>query len=378
MKPRFPEPKEERAMRIAGMAARMAGPIPGALESGGTTTLLPSDTLEKRMAKMLADAAPQMSPDVAKALAATKARDGHATAEKLARGEIAVADLTDAAVANLESVIRVSDRPAWYVRDDSPLIEATDKNSEFWIVRATAALKKMRSVCSSVGCIVKQQDSLRKPIGTGWLIAERTLVTNAHVAVHLARHKPGSPADDPRGGWRLRPDVTGVVDFTFEHENPKSRSMRIADVLYVESAPAPDIAVFRIEGANGAEFPPVIDLDLEVERATGWPDTYVFAVGHPIVDLQDDANVKTVFGPLDGTKRVAPGQLNEILDESVLAHDCSTTNGSSGSPLIDFGSYRAVGLHYFGKPGERNEAVFLAAVAKHPAVVKSRTQTWGI
>ena len=100
--------------------------------------------------------------------------------------------------------------------------------------------------------------------------------------------------------------------------------------------------------------------------------------GHPVADMQDDANVQTVFGPLDGTKRVAPGQLSEILGTDVLAHDCSTTNGSSGSPLIDFNSYRAVGLHYFGKPGERNEAVFLPAIARHPGILKSASREWGI
>jgi hypothetical protein len=376
VKPRFVESSEERAIRIARMAARMAGPIEGAVESGGETTLLPPDVLEQRMAHRLANAAPDMPDDVAKALAATKAREGHAIAEKLARDEIDVADLSDAALANLESVIRVSDRPSWYVRDDRPQIEPTDRNSEFWIVHATAATKKMRNVCSSVGCIVKEQESVRTPIGTGWLVGELTLVTNAHVADHLARHKAGAPADDWRGGWRLRPDVKGTVDFTFEHENTTSRSIRIVDVLYVESAPAPDIAFFRIE--NARDLPPGIVLDLEAERAAGWPDTYVFAVGHPIADVQDDPNVPTVFGSLDGTKRVAPGQLNRILGNDVLAHDCSTTNGSSGSPLIDFGSYRAVGLHYFGKPGERNEAVFLPAIAKHPGIVKNASQGWGI
>lgn len=352
-------------MRIAGTAARMAGSASGSLESSGRESLLAPDRLADRMGARLAASAPDMSADVVATLAASKAKAGCATAQKLARGEIAPVDLTEDALANLEAVIRVSDRPAWFVRDDFPRIDTetpNDRNREFWITLITPARKKMRSVCSAVGCIMKEQDSKRTPIGTGWLIAEQTLVTNGHVADHLALRKPGVPASDPRGGWRLRPDVTGVVDFVFEHGSCQSSPIRIAQVLYVETAPAPDIAVFRLE-TGGATLPPIIDLDLDRERAEGWAGTFVFAVGHPIADLQDDVNVMTVFGPLDATKRVSPGRIVGILGGDVLAHDCSTTNGSSGSPLVDLGSYKAV---------------FLAALGKHPAIVRSRSKEWGI
>jgi V8-like Glu-specific endopeptidase len=103
----------------------------------------------------------------------------------------------------------------------------------------------------------------------------------------------------------------------------------------------------------------------------------VFAAGHPIKDLQDDKNVLAVFGEIDGTKRFSPGYVLDVLGAEVLAHDCSTTNGSSGSPLVDFASLKAVGLHYYGGPGERNESVLLSAIADHPAIVKSKSGDWG-
>lgn len=368
-------------MRIADTAVRLASGGQSSLESSGNERLSPPEVLEGRIAARLAASAPEVPADVVAALAASKAKDGHATAQQLTRGEKAAVDLTDDALANLEAVIRVSNRPAWFVLDDFPRIDGealNDTNREFWITLITPARKKMRSVCSAVGCIFKEQDSTRTPIGTGWLIAEQTLITNAHVAGHLALLKPGVLAGDPRGGWRLRPDVKGVVDFIFEHGKPQGTHVEITQVLYIETAPAPDIAVFRVQAGGAAVWPPIIELDLDRERPAGWRDTFVFAVGHPAADLQADVNVQTVFGPLDATKRVSPGQVMDILGCDVLAHDCSTTHGSSGSPLVDLASYKAVGLHYFGQPGERNEASFLAALAQHPAIVKSRSGQWGI
>jgi hypothetical protein len=264
------------------------------------------------------------------------------------------------------------------VHDDLPLIDPGDRSGDFWIVQANAVLKRTRAVCAAVGCIAKEQDGRRTAIGTGWLVAERTLVTNAHVAAHLAIHNPALPATDPRGGWRLRPDVAGVVSFAFEHGGDRGLRLSIEQVLYVERATVPDIAVFRLKSPERAVSLPTIDLDLVAARPAGWLETYVFAVGHPLADLQNDQNVAAVFGALDGTKRLSPGQVTAMLDPSAIAHDCSTTNGSSGSPLIDFASCQAIGLHYFGKPGERNEAIFMPALAGHPAIVKSLSRDWGI
>lgn len=304
------------------------------------------------------------------------AQAGHETAVRLARGELRVDDLSDREVSGLEAVISVTDRPAWFVEDNQPDTTSFEA-SGLWIGLATAAETKMTAVCRAVGCIVQDFDGKRQPIGTGWLIGPRTLVTNAHVGVLLARLKPDAPADDPRRGYRLRSDVKGFVDFSFEHAATPPSKVAIEQVLYVEPSQVPDIAVFRL--ANDVSVlggRPKIDLDL-VERPV-YEKANVFTVGHPIVDLQGDPKVATVFGPLDGTKRLSPGKISQILEGNTLAHDCSTTNGSSGSPVIDFGSYQAVGLHYFGKPGERNEAVLFPAIKAHAVIVKNLTQEWGI
>lgn len=382
MSPRFPEDPEQRAARIAGLAARLARRIDAPALEAATAEAAPSpEDLERRIAGRLAGkqasagaagvAAASSGNGVAQAQAQAQARhivgEGLGQARRLAQGDIRAADLSPATLANLEAVIRASGRPAWLVVGDYPSIHAADDTDDFWTVQATGSAGKMIDACRSVGCIFRDGD--RTPIGTGWLIAPRTLVTNAHVAVHLARDKPGV-------GWLLQPGTQGRVDFGFERAGTRGPRLAVTRVLHVEPGGDPDIAVFRVETAAGEEPPPPLAIDLVEQRAAGWAGSLVFTVGHPVADLNDDANVQAVFGPLDATKRVSPGKVTEVLHGCTLAHDCSTTNGSSGSPLIDFATYQAVGLHYFGRPGDRNEAAFLAAIQDHPAIVRSLAQQW--
>ncbi|WP_047602726.1 trypsin-like serine peptidase [Pseudomonas putida] len=375
MKALYPESSEERAKRSADLAKRMARAGEAQVESASQPKMPPVADLATSMAARMGAAAPHLNPDVVAGDASALATLGHTTAVRLAHDQLRYEDLSEREVSSLEAVISVIDRPAWFVEDNFP--DTTSfATSGLWIALATAAENKMVDVCRAVGCILLELDGVREPIGTGWLIGPRTLVTNAHVGVLLARWKPDAPTDDPRRGYRLRRDVKGVVNFFFEHADRPPSDVDVSEVLFVEPSQEPDIAVFRLADAPVLADRKVITLDLDVR--THWANTNVFTVGHPISDLQDDPNVDTVFGPLDGTKRLSPGKVNQVLGGNVLAHDCSTTNGSSGSPLIDFGSYKAVALHYFGKPGERNEAVLFTAINNHTVIVKTLAQEWGV
>lgn len=375
MKARYPQSPEERAKRAADLASRLATAAEAQLESATQPALPSAQELASRMAARMSEAAPAMAPDVAAGTASALAQLGHDTAVRLARAELHVHDLSTAQVSGLEAVISVVDRPAWFVKDNDPDTESFE-SSGLWISLATAATANMLVVCRAVGRICKEIDGKRQSLGTGWLIGTRTLVTNAHVGVHLARHKPGLPADDPRQGYRLRTDVTGFVDFSCEHAGKVSSEVVIKDVLHVENSQVPDIAVFRLAESPVLKDRMAIRPDL-TDRPV-WEKTNVFTVGHPIADLQGDPNVATVFGPLDGTKRLSPGKVHQILGGDTIAHDCSTTNGSSGSPVIDFASYRAVGLHYYGIPGERNEAILFAAIKTHPLIAKLLAKKWDL
>lgn len=295
MKARYPESREERAQRAADFAKCLARASEASLESATQPALPSTDELASRMAARIGAAAPKMATDVVAGTAVALAQAGHDTALKLARAELHVDDLSDKEVSGLEAVISVTDRPAWFVEDNLP-DTASFEASGLWIGLATAAESKLMAVCRAVGCIVLEVDGKRQPIGTGWLIGPRTLVTNAHVGVLLARLKPDAPADDSRRGYRLRSDVKGFVDFSFEHATKPPSEVAIEQVLYVEPSQVPDIAVFRIaDDVSVLGGRPKIDIDL-AERPV-WEKANVFTVGHPVVDLQSDPNVATVFGP---------------------------------------------------------------------------------
>lgn len=367
MKPRFPETPEQRAQRLARLGQRLvaqvgraapAGVMPAAATDATASAAEAEavDRLEHRLAGRLAAARPALAGIPALASARRIVADGLDAAQRLADGTWKPEDLTEPAMANLEAVIRVNDRPAWLVADGH-LVIPPDPVSEFWAVHANDALDALEAACASVGCIFR--DDL--PIGTGWLVGRSTLITNAHVARHLARDKPGV-------GWRLWPGIAGTADFGFERAGARGPRLRVTDVLHVEASGDPDLALFSIEALGAASMPSVCAIEL-ASGPTALPGTLVFTVGHPAADLNGDAdNVHAVFGELDASKRLSPGKVTDVLGGIALAHDCSTTNGSSGGPLFDFVSNRVLGLHYFGRPGERNEAVWLAAIQDHPAL----------
>jgi glutamyl endopeptidase len=373
---RFAESAEERADRLVTIARSM---LPGTGHVEGAGSELPSPCeVQRRIATRLkaADVVGQLPDEAANALARDVAHRGHAAIEQIYRGDVQLHDLDHESIANLEAVIRVVGRPAWYVRQNVPMPDPDielNRDDDFWIVKIGTAGMKLRRTCGCAGVVTLASGGDPRPFGTAWMIGPRTIVTNAHVAKDLAYRASGISPGDARDNWRMRPGITGAVNFAFENGRNSPARFEIEDVLHVETSGVPDVAMFRLrESAAPAPSPIAVDL---ANRAD-WRGLEVFAVGHPIRDLQNDRNVEMVFGALDGTKRFSPGKLVAVVGATVLAHDCSTTNGSSGSPIIDFVSLKAVGLHYFGAPGARNESVLLAAYAEHPAIVKSVTNSW--
>ncbi|WP_439397276.1 trypsin-like serine peptidase [Bradyrhizobium sp. PMVTL-01] len=381
---RFPESAEERAERVIKDIKKLGlGPAAAPREVGELESVAPKSPslqeVERRIEWNLKAASPGAT-ELARAVANKTAREGLDLAASLAGGYVSHHDLNTGQLANLEAVIQVIGRPAWFVEGDAPDTRAATAKDDFWVAYINTAQNAILDICARVGCIMVGSAEPFVPVATGWLIGRNTLVTNAHVAGAVARQNAALAATDARQGWRLRTDRPGVVDFRFEKGGSKHSRFAIDEVLYVEGADKPDLAIFRLkpptaDAAGGMPSPIVMDLKAQ---SNGWAKRNVFVAGHPIKDLTDDQNVFKVFGELDGTKRFSPGCVLELLGTDVLAHDCSTTNGSSGSPLVDFASSKVVGLHYFGRPGARNEAVLLSAIADHPAIVRSQTGEWGI
>jgi hypothetical protein len=71
--------------------------------------------------------------------------------------------------------------------------------------------------------------------------------------------------------------------------------------------------------------------------------------------------VATVFGFEPGKKRCSPGLVRE-LQETQIAHDCSTLAGSAGSPILALETGRVVGVHTGGTAGGSNFGTLISAI----------------
>jgi hypothetical protein len=376
--PKFPEPQERKAARLEARLNRIA---PGGRLTSPDGKSIPISQLEGALQRRPTRFERSSDP-VATAVTQQIIASGIKTIRYVTENGGRLADASPRNLVALESVIDAIRRVSWYVENGDYVVQIRnidDGLDDFWRKAFESERTRVKMVCASVAAIMIDGT----PVGTGWLAAENTLFTNAHVALHLCFRQVGLPPSDPRDRWRLASGRNFAAAFRFEHGNVQRRDehlhVPIVDVLHLETSQSPDLAIFRLEPPGGVSMPQPLGLDLGWNLApNSSSEVTVYTVGHPIQDLQGDAaNVELSFGgPLDGTKRFSPGKIIGKTNADTLAHDCSTTNGSSGSPLVAIGEIKPIALHYFGRPGVRNEAALFSAWATHPAIRLTLSGRW--
>lgn len=194
---------------------------------------------------------------------------------------------------------------------------------------------RIQTVICSVGRI---ETATGQHKGTGFLVADGLLATNRHVLGALTF-----------GADVLAPKVARVV-FKQESGLPNSRE----DIVEVEGVgsihPKLDMVLLRIPrtGRPAVEFAPALPREA----------TRVVTIGYPAEDRYNNPLFLTgVFQGTYGVKRAALGEVLDGTDSPSLYHDCSTTQGNSGSPVFALDSARAVGIHRAGFFMYRNEAI---------------------
>lgn len=177
-------------------------------------------------------------------------------------------------------------------------------------------------------------------IGTGFLVADGLMATNRHVLDVLTY---GSEALGPKTARVVfKQEIDGLND--------------AADIVAIDGVatihPTLDMVLLNVarQGRAIVELEPLSRSDTKAAR--------VAAIGFPADDpLNNPLFLSGVFGGSFGVKRAA---LGEVLDDSatpLLFHDCSTTQGNSGSPIFSLKSGKVVGIHRAGYFMYRNEAV---------------------
>jgi endonuclease G len=282
--------------------------------------------------------------------------------QELASQEGPAVELPDGGL-QTETIVMRTGRPVLAVKNDEAELAFDDADSVVWQSRLLGARQRLVRATQAVGRIEVHGHSLDW-LGTGWLVAPDTIVTNRHVAAEFGR---GSGATFVfRQGLDGAP-MRASIDLLEELGREDSLTFELRKILHIEDAEGPDLAFLRVDQMGGRS--PALPITL-AESAE--PDELVAVIGYPArdsripeVDLMDQ-----IFGNVYNKKRLAPGQVIEPTG-STLTHDCSTLGGNSGSVVLSLDTGQAVGLHFAGRFLQANFAVPSSVVARRLVEVSS-------
>ncbi len=260
------------------------------------------------------------------------------------------------ATKELEAIVRRFGRPVLFIRQS----RVEEPESELWQGRLRDARAHLEAVIPAIGRVEVRNHPSKDWLGTGWLVAPEVVVTNRHVAVEFGRKS--------LDGFRFKRNPLGKeirprIDFREEFEQPDEDEFRLRQILHIEpdEEGAPDLAFLRIArlGQDDQELPAPVPLSAVDPE----PDQIVGAIGYAGYDGQrnDEEVMGRIFENIYNVKRLHPGEVMTVR-EHLFTHDCSTLGGNSGSPVIDFATGEAVGLHFAGSFEIENFAVKASTV----------------
>ena len=264
----------------------------------------------------------------------------------------------------LETIVLRVGRPVLAVVDGAARLEFADAESEVWRARLQTSSLAIQRAARAVGRINVSGHPQLQWVGTGWLVDDRTVVTNRHVAREFGRRAGGRYSFTSVAGAA----IGASIDFLEEIDREDRLEFRIVDIVHLEDETGPDLALLRVEpGAGGPGLAEPIPLS---DRPVS-PGEQVAVIGYPARDsrIPDYALMQSIFGDVYDQKRLAPGQILSAGPDIVM-HDCSTLGGNSGSVVLDLAQGHAVALHFAGRFLEANRAVPAAAIADRVAAAR--------
>lgn len=295
--------------------------------------------------------APAAAPLPAAALKARLSPAQWAAATRVLAGHPLNSALRD----QLFAIVQPLGRPAIVVKDGD-----FDAGPPWRHFAAAPIHDRLRNALRAVGRIEIPGDAVSPRVGTGFLVADRLVMTNRHVAKNFVTGL-GTPA------MRFRDGMAPVINFRREFTSPASDTsaqVAIAAVDWIH--PAWDMVLLRL-GTSPANVTP---LTFAQERLA--PQSEIAVLGYPgRLDPSADPE-RHIYVNIYDVKRLLPGQAHGMVStthaaEEVLQHDSFTLPGSSGSPVLDAGTGLVVGLHFHGD-GTINYAVPSNALAVDAAV----------
>jgi len=257
-----------------------------------------------------------------------------AALDKLRDGKIPSAD----ELAALEIVVRLL-RPVVFSHDGllDDLPDRADQNLQpqqikyLWI----SFKERVKSLVASIGRIETKSGS---HVGTGFMVADGVLATNRHVLGVLTF-----------GSEVLASGRARVV-----YKQEEGQTNKPSDVVAIEGVAAIHPSLDMVLLTVAKQGRPTLDMAPSVAK----DGERVVAIGYPADDQRNNPLFLTsVFNGKFGVKRAALGEVLDGAESPAFFHDCSTTQGNSGSPVFSLTEARVCGIHRAGFFMYRNEAV---------------------
>lgn len=203
--------------------------------------------------------------------------------------------------------------------------------------------------------------------GTGFVVGPDLIMTNGLVGYLLEK----------RGeNYCFKPGASAAIDFGHERSPADSVRATIEEVVYVD--PHTSIELVRAKLPSN-----ITPLKLSLAGYAELDGRAVAAIGYPAWDPRIEASVlQRIFRGVVDVKRLLPGRALGIASfqpsqnrqvAEVLAHDCTTTGGCGGAPLVDLGTGLVVGIHFAGFFLEANYAILASALTANEKYFQAGT-----
>jgi S1-C subfamily serine protease len=257
-----------------------------------------------------------------------------AALNKLHSGQIPAAE----ELAALEIVVRLL-RPVVFshdgVLDDLP--DSADHNLQPQDLKDLWSAFRDR-IGSLIGSIGRIETTSGTHVGTGFLVADGVLATNRHVLGVLT--------------FGCEVLTAGSAQVVYKYEEGKLNAP--SDIAKIEGVAAihPNLDMVLLNVVKQGRPP------LTISPTTVATGERVVAIGYPGEDRKNNPLfLSSVFNGKFGVKRAALGEVLDGIEVPAFFHDCSTTQGNSGSPIFSLDTARVSGIHRAGFFMYRNEAV---------------------
>ena len=197
-------------------------------------------------------------------------------------------------------------------------------------------------------------------VGTGFLVSDDVLMTNAHVAIEFSK-KQGER-------WTFKSGQTASIDYGQDASLLNHNEFQIKEIIGIHNDY--DLALLRVSNlSEGNQVPEPLKISQSFND-TNIKNKKVYVIGNPAKDSRrnDPEEMERIFQGIYNVKRLQPGTIIGMAqdDENIIYHDASTLGGNSGSCVIDLETNKVIGLHFGGSYGDKNYAVALWKLVNDP------------